>query len=86
MHRFTVTFVALVISLSGCGHSDECSSRCNAKAVQCGAPSSDAAHYCVIGCGSSPTDSQLACVEGSDCSTLISEFRAGSDICGISFK
>jgi hypothetical protein len=100
MHRFSLKLTVLITLLAGCGDSEKdgsssdgnspsgsnCSSRCSAKATQCGAPTATAASYCTTLCAGSPTETQLGCIETTDCSTLKTKFAAGQEFCGISLK
>lgn len=54
----------------GCGGLLDCY-RCQAKASSCGAPADIAASECVQLCGQNLTESQLSCLEGADCSELL---------------
>jgi len=48
----------------------DCTSRCEAKSSECGAPSDSAAERCAQVCAESRTEDQLACLEAKSCSKL----------------
>lgn len=59
-----------------------CLSRCATVAEDCGAPADVAAGACAGICGMNPTEEELSCLEGSDCSDL-TLLIAGDPVCGI---
>jgi hypothetical protein len=57
---------------SGTGPAANCSSRCSTKATACMLPANLVDPYCQQLCGASPTEGQLACLEGKSCQELTS--------------
>ncbi len=48
----------------------DCTSRCEAKATNCGAPAADAKQACAQICDGTYTSDQISCLEGKSCSEL----------------
>jgi hypothetical protein len=82
----TVTTGASVTSgATTSGGATDCSSRCVLKATTCGAPSSSAQSECDAICSHSPSESDISCLEGTSCSTLISSFQSGMAVCNLTY-
>jgi hypothetical protein len=59
-----------------------CTSKCEAKAASCGAPSAAANDQCAWFCAGAPIQSEIDCLQASDCAALAQSFAAGS-VCGV---
>lgn len=57
---------------SGTGPAANCAGRCSTKATACMLPTPLVDPYCQQLCGASPTEGQLACLEGKSCQELTS--------------
>jgi hypothetical protein len=65
------------------GGAMNCSSRCAAVAMKCGAMPAQVTAACGEVCAASPTESELECLESSDCAKLGAAFMNNTPICGI---
>src|SRR5262245_20514628 len=66
--------------------STRCLERCANRALACGAPSqAAAAEVCTNACSGNPNDSQIACLETTDCNALQGVIQSRGSICGIDF-
>jgi len=71
---------------SGTVSASECQTRCVDKAVACQAPETQAQGFCANDiCASGLTESEISCLEGTDCQTLTAWFLDpdGTSLCGI---
>ena len=61
----------------------DCSNRCANKLSKCGAPASETANRCNPICNQKPTETELSCLEATDCTELLQLFASPAQKCGL---